>query len=86
LRGGDRIAYECRGRWWLVAPRSDARSARGLARRLRDTVNSAVSRRGLALEATIGFAVCPGDGRDAATLAAHADLGAYVARNAGRSR
>jgi hypothetical protein len=29
--------------------------------------------------------VCPGDGRDAATLAAHADLGAYVARNAGRS-
>jgi hypothetical protein len=29
--------------------------------------------------------VCPEDGRDAAVLAAHADLGACDARSAGRS-
>jgi predicted signal transduction protein with EAL and GGDEF domain len=36
------------------------------------------------VELALGAAVCPDDGRDAATLAAHADIELYAARQAAR--
>jgi len=48
-------------------------------------VASGASHRGVPLAVTIGSAVCPDDGTDAAALAARADVGLYAARAAGRT-
>ena len=55
------------------------------AERLVRSRRGVVRRRGMALPFAVGMAVCPEDGRDAAALAAHADVGACDARSAGRS-
>jgi GGDEF domain-containing protein len=85
LRPPDGITLESRGRWWLTVPQADARGARALAERLAGAVRGAAEHRGVPLEVAVGIATCPEDGRDAATLAAHADVGLYAARAAGRS-
>jgi GGDEF domain-containing protein len=85
LRCTDTLVRESRGRWWLTASRTDAGGARTLAERLVRTVRNAAGHRGVPLDVAIGIAVCPADGGDAATLAAHADVGLYAARAAGRS-
>jgi GGDEF domain-containing protein len=85
LRPRDGITLERRGRWWLTAPHVDAYGARTLAERLARTARSAAGHRGVPLEVAIGIALCPEDGRDAATLAAQADVGLYAARAAGQT-
>jgi len=85
LRPADSLTRESPGRYWLLVPRTDGRSARMLAERLARTVRSSASHRGTPLEVAVGIAVCPDDGRQASALAAHADVELYAARAAGRS-
>jgi GGDEF domain-containing protein len=70
------------GRCWLLAPETDRRAARALADRLSRAVSWAVSHRAPPVEVLFGIAVCPQDGRQAATLAAHADIDLHAARSA----
>lgn len=79
------LTRERPGRCWLLAGETDHDGARELAERLARAVASRTSSRGGPLEVAIGVAVCPGDGREAATLAAHADVGLYAARAAIRA-
>ena len=79
------LTRERAGRYWLLAPQTDGLATRMLAERLVRSLRAVVRRHGMALPFAIGTAVCPEDGRDAAVLAAHADLGACDARSAGRS-
>ena len=74
---------ESRGRWWITAPRIDAREAHLLAARIGASLRAAAGECGVQPDVAIGVATCPQDGRDAATLAAHADVGLYAARAAG---
>ncbi|HEV3072579.1 MAG TPA: diguanylate cyclase [Solirubrobacteraceae bacterium] len=85
LRPADLLTRESLGRYWLVTPETDTLGARHLAERLARTVRLSARHRGVPLELAIGIAVCPDDGRDASVLAAHADVGVYAARAAGRS-
>jgi GGDEF domain-containing protein len=84
LRPADLLTREAVGRYWLVTPETDTLGARNLAERLARTVRLSARHRGVPLELAIGIAVCPEDGRDASALAAHADVGVYAARAAGR--
>ncbi|HWX44606.1 MAG TPA: hypothetical protein VNY52_04705 [Solirubrobacteraceae bacterium] len=84
LRPADAIVRESPGRWWVTASRTDAHGARALAERLAHIARTAASHRGIPLELAVGVAVCPANGQDSATLAAHADVGLYAARAAGQ--
>lgn len=85
LRPADSLTRESPGRYWLLAPQTDVTGAQLLAERIARAVRSSASHRGTPLEVAVGIAVCPDDGRQASELAAHADLGLYAARAAGRS-
>jgi hypothetical protein len=78
LRPGDRLIAEYPGRWWLIAPDTDAATARQLATGLADAAEQA-GRAGVAF----GLAACPHDGVDAEALVAHADEALFRARAAG---
>lgn len=84
LAPADTFTRESPGRYWLLAPETDANGARALAERLASTVRDAASHRGTPLEVAVGIAVCPADGGQAAALAAHADIALYAARASGR--
>ncbi len=84
LRPADALTRERPGRYWLLAPQTDGPGARVLIERIARGVRSAASHRGTPLEVAVGVAVCPEDGRRASELAAHADIGLYAARAAGR--
>lgn len=84
LRPADSLARESPGRYWLLAPETASDSARTLAERLAHAVRRTAGHRGAPLEIAVGVAVCPEDGRQAAELAAHADIALYAARAAGR--
>jgi GGDEF domain-containing protein len=86
LRPADSLTRERPGRYWLLAPRTDGPDAQVLAERVARAVRSSASHRGTPLEAAVGIAVCPEDGRRASELAAHADVGLYAARAAGRTQ
>jgi GGDEF domain-containing protein len=79
------LTRERPGRCWLIAPDTDRAAARELAERLAHAVASSLLHRGAPLAVTIGTAVCPEDGREAAELAAHADVALYAARASGRA-
>jgi GGDEF domain-containing protein len=85
LRPADSLTRESPGRYWLLAPQTDVAGGRLLAERIARAVRSSAGHRGAPLEVAVGIAVCPDDGRQAAELAAHADLGLYAARASGRS-
>ncbi len=85
LRLVDSLTREGPGRYWLLASQTGETGAQMLAERLARAVRSSVNHRGTPLEVAIGIAVCPDDGRQASALAAHADVGLYAARAAGRS-
>ena len=85
--GEGRSAYvtrEARGRYWVLVPRGDARAARELCDRLVRAAAPITGTRGAPLDLAIGTATCPGDGRDAPALAAHADVDLYASRSAAR--
>jgi GGDEF domain-containing protein len=79
------LTRERHGRYWLLAPDTDGPGARALAGRLITTARRLASHRGARLEIAIGTAVCPDDGREAAALAAHADVELYAARSSARA-
>jgi GGDEF domain-containing protein len=79
------LTRERPGRCWLLAPATDRDGAERLAERLVRAVAASVSYRGEPVAVAIGTAVCPDDGREAAALAAHADVGLYAARTAARA-
>ncbi len=78
------LARERPGRCWLLVPASDRAGAERLAQRLTHVLDARGGARGERPALAIGTAVCPDDGREAAALAAHADLGLYAARSATR--
>jgi GGDEF domain-containing protein len=78
------LTRERAGRCWVLIPGSDRVEAERLARTLLDGVSAREGRQGGSPPIAIGTAVCPDDGRQASALAAHADLGLYAARTAGR--
>lgn len=84
LRPADALIGERPGRYWLLAPETDAAGARALAGRLVDAVRRAARHRGVPLQLAAGVAGCPGDGLQAARIAAQADVALYAARAAGR--
>jgi len=84
LRPADSLTRESPGRYWLLAPETDAAGAKALAARLADGVRRAASHRGAPLRLAAGIAVCPGDSRQASALAAQADIALYAAHAAGR--
>ena len=73
------------GRYWLLAPETDRTGARAVSERLIVAVRGLARRRGVLLEVAIGTAICPEDGREAAALAAHADVELYAARASART-
>jgi hypothetical protein len=79
------LTRERPGRYWLVMPDTDRAGARQLAERLTRAVAAFASDRLVPLEVAVGTAVCPDDGHQAATLAAHADVGLYADRSAVRA-
>jgi sarcosine oxidase gamma subunit len=74
--GGEPIA-QGPGRYWLIAAARDAAAARELAQRIGDALPGRV---GAAASVLAGIAVCPGNARSAAGLAAYADVDLYAAR------
>jgi hypothetical protein len=79
------VTRERPGRYWLVMADTDRNGARQLAGRLvRAAATSGISP-AVEMEVAVGVAVCPEDGREAAALAAHADVGLYADRSAARA-
>jgi len=83
--GSGAVTQERPGRYWVLVPETDRLATERLAERLARAAHVAMRRRGSSLEVAIGTAVCPDDGREAAALAAHADVGLYAARSAARA-
>jgi GGDEF domain-containing protein len=79
------ITRERPGRCWLLVPETDRAGAERLAQRLMRELSERGGERQLTLAVAIGTALCPEDGREPATLAAHADVGLYAARSALRA-
>ena len=79
------VTQERPGRYWVLVPETDRLATERLAERLARAARVAMRRRGSSLEVAVGTAVCPDDGREAAALAAYADVGLYAARSAARA-
>jgi hypothetical protein len=73
------LTRERAGRYWLLAPHTDRVEAGLLAERVVSSIGSSSA---VALDVALGMAVCPDDGREAAALAAYADVELYAARSA----
>ena len=84
-QGVGALTRERAGRYWLLATGVDRAGAQQLAERLTGGAAAAARARGWAPEVAVGTAACPQDGRTAAELAAHADVGLYAARAAARA-
>jgi len=82
--GGGSLTRERDGRYWLLAPRTDRSGAAALAERLSTAAAAAGASKGVEVSVAVGTAVCPQDGRQASSLAAHADIGLYAARSRSR--
>jgi hypothetical protein len=78
------LTRERAGRFWLVAANADRADARLLGERIESVAGAIRTARGRPLAVAVGTASCPQDGREAAALAAHADVGLYAARAAAR--
>jgi len=83
-RPAGELTCERPGRYWLLVPGTEAVAAGRLAEWIAHTLGGLAGRRWAPLEVKVGIAVCPDDGREAAALAAHADLALYAQRPAGR--
>jgi GGDEF domain-containing protein len=79
------LTRERHGRYWLLAPDTDRAGAGKLAERMLGAIRRLAGGRGSFLEVLVGTAVCPEDGREAAALAAHADVELYAARSSART-
>lgn len=79
------LTRERPGRYWLVVAQTDRAGARDLTERLVDEMAARSGDLQRPLAVAIGAAVCPEDAREAAALAAHADVGLYADRSAVRA-
>jgi GGDEF domain-containing protein len=79
------LTRESPGRYWLLVPQTDQSAAARLRERLARAVQALRAHRGELLRVAIGTAVCPDHGREAAALAAHADVGLCAARSGVRA-
>jgi GGDEF domain-containing protein len=84
LRPADALVREVDGRYWLIAPHSDAEDARAIAGRLAAAARRSASHRGAPLGIAVGIALCPEHGIDAGALTGHAEVDLYAAQAAGR--
>jgi diguanylate cyclase (GGDEF)-like protein len=84
VRRGDVLAHEADGRIWVIASDSARAGASALALRIAAAVEASASLHGAPLTASVGIAVYPDDGRDAAALTAQAEEGVFAARAAGK--
>jgi diguanylate cyclase (GGDEF)-like protein len=84
LRPADTLVRESLGRYWLLAPDTDAPGARLLADRVAEVVSQRASHRGAPLTVSIGVVVCPEDGTDSAQLAEEAEERLFAARAGGQ--
>jgi GGDEF domain-containing protein len=80
----DLLLSEGLGRYWLVAPDTDAEGARLLADHVAQAVRATASHRGAPLTVSIGMVVAPDDGTGVTPLAQEAEERLYAARAAGR--
>ncbi|HEV7362916.1 MAG TPA: diguanylate cyclase [Solirubrobacteraceae bacterium] len=83
VRRADVVAHEDDGRVWVIAGDTGRGGANALALRIADAVEAAASLHGAALTVSVGIAVYPDDGREAAVLTGQAEEGMYAARAAG---
>jgi len=83
LRPADTLVRESLGRYWLLAPDTNATGARTLAERVGEVVSQRASHRGAPLTVSIGVVVCPDDGIDADELAGQAEERLLAARAGG---
>lgn len=84
LRPADALLREADGRYWLIAPQTEGAVAAALAQRIASAARRSASHRGASLQVSLGIALCPDDGVDAATLIAHADVDLFAAQAEGR--
>jgi GGDEF domain-containing protein len=82
LAPADLVVRERLGRWWLTSPDRDPAAARDLGTRVAAAIGHA-QLGGAPLSASIGLAVCPGDGETLDSLASRADSAMFMARAAG---
>ena len=78
------LTREAPGRWWVLSGESERAGADALAARLARAAEAITDEHGEPVQLLVGTAVCPADGREPATLAAHADVGLFAARAASR--
>jgi diguanylate cyclase (GGDEF)-like protein len=83
VRRADVVAHEDDGRVWVIAGDTARGGANALALRIADAVEAAASLHGAALTVSVGLAVYPDDGREAAALTEQAEEGMFAARAAG---
>jgi GGDEF domain-containing protein len=83
VRRSDLLAHEQDGRLWVIAPDAGRTGADALAGRVAAAVEGAATARGVPLTASIGLALYPDDGRDAAALTGQAEEAVLAARAAG---
>jgi hypothetical protein len=81
---GGLLTRERDGRYWLLAPHTDRSGAGDLTERVSIAAAAAGAAKGVEVAVTVGSAVCPQDGSQASSLAAHADIGLYAARSRAR--
>lgn len=83
LRPADALVRETDGRYWLIAPDTDASAARALAGAIAAAARRNASHRGAPLGVAIGIALCPEHGVEAASLLGHAEVDLYAAEAGG---
>lgn len=85
LRPADTLMREADGRYWLIAPDTDAPLARAVTSALAEAVRRAGAQRGAQLEIAVGIALCPDHGLDSAALVGHAEVDLFAAQATGLS-
>jgi GGDEF domain-containing protein len=83
LRPADALVREADGRYWLIAPDTDAVDARALAIRLGASARRSASHRGVPLQLAVGIAICPEHGVREGALLSHAKVDLYAAQARG---
>ncbi len=85
LGGRGSVTRERPGRYWLVVADTDKQAAHQLAERVVRALETVSTDPAAPPQAAVGVAVCPDDGCEASTLAAHADVALYADRSAVRA-
>jgi GGDEF domain-containing protein len=85
LRPADALVREADGRYWLLAPDTDAPAARALGGAIAAAARRGTSHRGAPLEVAVGIALCPEHGVEVGALLGHAEVDLYAAEADGKT-